>query len=129
MVIIVIIILFYFRSAQQAILQALNRGTAAFQSALDQHIDWTPEAAAALEDSIRSGPIQARCSTDQVSTKGMLLKPGSGINYIYTVYATPLQTFTTTSGADPEIFLGGWLSGWLHVLYYTELWEVAGRHC
>ena len=25
------------------------------------------------------------------------------------------------SGADPEIFHGGWL----HVLYYTELWGVA----
>ena len=31
-------------------------------------------------------------------------------------------------GADPEIFHRGWLSGWLHVLYYTELWGVAGKH-
>ena len=31
------------------------------------------------------------------------------------------------SGADPEIFHRGWLSGWLPVLYYTELWGVAGK--
>ena len=54
------------RSSQQAILQALDTNTSAFQTALDQYIDWTPEAAAALEDSIRSGPIEVKCSTDQV---------------------------------------------------------------
>ena len=56
-----------FRSTQRAILQALDTSTSAFQTALDQYIDWTPETAAALEESIRSGPIKAECSTDQVS--------------------------------------------------------------
>jgi hypothetical protein len=39
----------------------------AFENALNQYVSWTPEAAVALEDSIRNGPIQAICSTDQVS--------------------------------------------------------------
>lgn len=54
------------RSAQQAILQALYTNTSAFQTALDQYIDWTPEAAAALEESIRSGPMNILCLADQV---------------------------------------------------------------
>ena len=26
------------------------------------------------------------------------------------------------TGANPEVFHGGWLSGWLPALYYTEPW-------
>ena len=55
------------RAAQLAILSALERSTSDFENALNQYISWTPEAATALEDSIRSGPIAAGCSTDQVS--------------------------------------------------------------
>ena len=36
-------------------------------------------------------------------------------------------TVTQSAGADPEIFRGGWLSGWLPVLYYTKTWEVASK--
>ena len=61
-----IIVYLICRSAQQAILNALATSPSAFENALDQYIDWTPEAAAALEESIRSGPIEAGCSTDQV---------------------------------------------------------------
>ena len=31
-------------------------------------------------------------------------------------------TVTQSAGADPEIFRGGWLSGWLPVLYYIKTW-------
>ena len=31
------------------------------------------------------------------------------------------------AGTDPEIFDGGWLSGWLPVLYYTKQGGVAGK--
>ena len=41
--------------------------------------------------------------------------------------ASLLSTCMYLSGADPEILHGGWLSGWLPVLYYTELWGVAGK--
>ena len=65
-IVVLIIIIMICRSTQQAILRALDTSKSAFQTALNQNIDWTPEAAAALEESIRSGPIQAEC-TDQVS--------------------------------------------------------------
>ena len=35
-----------------------------------------------------------------------------------------VTTFANGAGTDPEIFH----RGWLHVLYYTELWGVAGKH-
>ena len=38
-----------------------------------------------------------------------------------------MLTFAPIPGADPEILHGGWLSGWLPILYYTELWGVADR--
>ena len=48
---------------------ALDTSTSAFEEALNEHITWTPEAAAALEASIRNGPIYAVCTTDQVREK------------------------------------------------------------
>ena len=47
-------------------MDALNTSNSAFAEVLNQHITWTSDAAAALETSIRSGPIFAGCSADQV---------------------------------------------------------------
>ena len=58
--------LFDYRAVRQTIMDALNTSNSAFEEALNQHITWTPDAAAALETSIRSSPILAGCSTDQV---------------------------------------------------------------
>ena len=57
-----------YRATQQTILTALGTSNSAFEEALNQHITWTPEAAAALETSIRSGPIYAGCATDETVT-------------------------------------------------------------
>ncbi|MCG8621096.1 MAG: hypothetical protein MJE68_03705, partial [Proteobacteria bacterium] len=55
------------RATQLAIISALQSSRSDFENALNQYISWTPEAATALEDSIRSSPIAAVCLTDQVS--------------------------------------------------------------
>ena len=53
------------RAAQSAILQGYSGGSASFEAAINQYITWTPEAAAGLEESIRSGPLTPICRTDQ----------------------------------------------------------------
>ena len=58
--------------------------------------------------------------------KNMTFRNHLKINYPYKHYTT--GNCITATGADPEIFHRGWLSGWLHVLYYTELCGVAGKH-
>ena len=50
----------------------------------------------------------------------ILIEGGDFISGV--VFLTP-----ALSDADPEIFHGGWLSGWLSVPYYTELWGVVGK--
>ena len=56
-----------------------------------------------------------------VSTLVSLLK-----NFVHvTSWSVKLWNHIGT-GADPEIFHEGWLGGWLHVLYYTELWGGGG---
>ena len=58
--------LFNYRAVRQTIMDTLNTSNSAFEEALNQHITWTSDAAAALETSISRGPIFAGCSTDQV---------------------------------------------------------------
>ena len=57
---------YIYRDDRTAILQAFDRGTSAFEAALNQYVDWTSQAAADLEDSIKSGPLLPKCSTAMV---------------------------------------------------------------
>ena len=54
-----------YRDDQNAILQAAGSSSSAFENALNRYIDWTPQVAADLEDSIRSGPLSPRCQSNQ----------------------------------------------------------------
>ena len=41
----------------------LSRNTTLAEAALDRYIDWTPAAAAALQESVRSGDLNTFCTT------------------------------------------------------------------
>ena len=63
---------------RNAIVEAYQRSTAAFESAINDHIQWSPEAAAGLEDSIKSGPLQPACRTNRGVSTTMLLPECKG---------------------------------------------------